>query len=133
MVAQPGSEPTEWGLLPNFGPLDTDQCSRGENCVLPFTVEVRSPGDLLGPVVLSWRLDANASLWSSPDGSVALDRYSPYFTQAREYGLDLAPFDFYSMIYPFPPESLERLANEIQSSPTGALAKPRGEEMKVPQ
>ena len=41
---------------------------------------------------------------------VRFDRYSPYFTKAREYGLDLAPFDFYSMIYPFPPEALERMA-----------------------
>ncbi|MFZ5718104.1 MAG: MlaD family protein [Pseudomonadota bacterium] len=30
-------------------------------------------------------------------------------------------------------EALERLANEVQASPTGALGKPRGEEMKVPQ
>jgi phospholipid/cholesterol/gamma-HCH transport system substrate-binding protein len=30
-------------------------------------------------------------------------------------------------------ESLERLVNEIQSSPTGALAKPKAEEVKVPQ
>ncbi|HEX7946387.1 MAG TPA: MlaD family protein [Phenylobacterium sp.] len=30
-------------------------------------------------------------------------------------------------------EALERLVNEIQSSPTGALAKPKAEEVKVPQ
>ena len=30
-------------------------------------------------------------------------------------------------------ESLERLVNEIQSSPTGALGKPKAEEVKVPQ
>jgi len=30
-------------------------------------------------------------------------------------------------------ESLERLVNEIQSSPTGALSKPQAEEVKVPQ
>jgi phospholipid/cholesterol/gamma-HCH transport system substrate-binding protein len=30
-------------------------------------------------------------------------------------------------------ESLERLVNEVQSSPTGALAKPKAEEVKVPQ
>jgi magnesium-protoporphyrin IX monomethyl ester (oxidative) cyclase len=41
---------------------------------------------------------------------VRFDRYSPYFTQAREYGLDLAPLDFYPMIYPFPPEALDRMA-----------------------
>lgn len=41
---------------------------------------------------------------------VRFDRYSPYFTQAREYGLALAPLDFYPMIYPFPPEALDRMA-----------------------
>lgn len=41
---------------------------------------------------------------------VRFDRYSPYFTQALTYGLDLAPLDFYPMIYPFPPEALERMA-----------------------
>lgn len=41
---------------------------------------------------------------------VRFDRYSPYFTQAREYGLDLAPLDFYPMIYPFPQEALDRMA-----------------------
>jgi magnesium-protoporphyrin IX monomethyl ester (oxidative) cyclase len=41
---------------------------------------------------------------------VRFDRYSPYFTQAREYGLDLTPLDFYRLIYPFSPESLERMA-----------------------
>jgi phospholipid/cholesterol/gamma-HCH transport system substrate-binding protein len=30
-------------------------------------------------------------------------------------------------------ESLERLVNEIQTSPTGALAKPRSEELEIPQ
>lgn len=41
---------------------------------------------------------------------VRFDRFSPYFTQAGEYGLDLAPLDFYSHVYPFPMESLEKLA-----------------------
>lgn len=41
---------------------------------------------------------------------VRFDRFSPYFTQAAQHGLELAPFDFYSLIYPFPAASLERLA-----------------------
>lgn len=32
---------------------------------------------------------------------VRFDRFSPYHTQARTYGLDLHPLDFYSLIYPF--------------------------------
>jgi hypothetical protein len=47
-----------------------------------------------------------------PSGTfpVRFDRYSPYFALAREYGLDLVPFDFYKLIYPWSPESLARLA-----------------------
>lgn len=47
-----------------------------------------------------------------PSGAypVRFDRYSPYFVQAEKYGLDLRPYDFYGMIYPFPEESLANLA-----------------------
>ncbi len=47
-----------------------------------------------------------------PTGSfpVRFDRFSPYFDKREEYGLSLAPYDFYSMIYPFPDADLERLA-----------------------
>ena len=41
---------------------------------------------------------------------VRFDRYSPYFMKAEEYGLDLHPLDYYSMIYPFPSEALHSLA-----------------------
>jgi ribosomal peptide maturation radical SAM protein 1 len=47
-----------------------------------------------------------------PNGAFAVrfDRYSPYFMRAAEYGLDLAPYAFYGAIYPFPEESLARMA-----------------------
>jgi hypothetical protein len=41
---------------------------------------------------------------------VRFDRYSPYFTKAKEYELDLRPLDFYKLIYPFPEDSLTRFA-----------------------
>ncbi|HEY0510561.1 MAG TPA: RiPP maturation radical SAM C-methyltransferase [Thermoanaerobaculia bacterium] len=41
---------------------------------------------------------------------VRFDRFSPYFTQAAQYGLDLTPLDFYPQVYPLPPESLRNLA-----------------------
>ncbi|HEY3919475.1 MAG TPA: RiPP maturation radical SAM C-methyltransferase [Stellaceae bacterium] len=41
---------------------------------------------------------------------VRFDRFSPYFTQAKEYGLELEPFDFYGMTYPFDREALANLA-----------------------
>lgn len=47
-----------------------------------------------------------------PSGAypVRFDRFSPYFTQAREYGLDLHASDFYAYVYPFDEASLERMA-----------------------
>ena len=41
---------------------------------------------------------------------VRFDRYSPYFVKSKEYGLDLHPLDYYSLIYPFPGESLAEMA-----------------------
>jgi ribosomal peptide maturation radical SAM protein 1 len=41
---------------------------------------------------------------------VRFDRFSPYFEEAREYGLDLHPLDWYEFTYPFPAESLARFA-----------------------
>jgi ribosomal peptide maturation radical SAM protein 1 len=41
---------------------------------------------------------------------VRFDRYSPYFVQAQQYGLDLHPLDFYSLIYPFESGTLSKLA-----------------------
>jgi ribosomal peptide maturation radical SAM protein 1 len=47
-----------------------------------------------------------------PSGAfqVRFDRYSPYFVQAEQYGLDLHPSDFYHFIYPFTEESLRNMA-----------------------
>lgn len=41
-----------------------------------------------------------------PEGSylVRFDRYSPYFNQRKEYGLDLKPMDFYRLAYPTVPD-----------------------------
>jgi ribosomal peptide maturation radical SAM protein 1 len=46
-----------------------------------------------------------------PSGAfpVRFDRFSPYFMQAAEYGLELEPSDFYSFIYPFPREVLAEM------------------------
>lgn len=41
---------------------------------------------------------------------VRFDRYSPYFMKSKEYGLDLHPLDYYSLIYPFAGEQLDNLA-----------------------
>lgn len=41
---------------------------------------------------------------------VRFDRYSPYFTKAKEYGLNLQPLDYYNLIYPFDKETLSTMA-----------------------
>ena len=51
---------------------------------------------------------------------VRFDRYSPYFTKAEEYGLDLVPVDYYELIYPFGRESLMNLAYYFTDENFGA-------------
>jgi ribosomal peptide maturation radical SAM protein 1 len=51
---------------------------------------------------------------------VRFDRYSPYFVKKDEYGLDLHPLDYYSLIYPFPDEALNNLAYYFTDTNTGA-------------
>ena len=41
---------------------------------------------------------------------VRFDRYSPYFVNPAEFGLDLRPCDFYELIYPLPQDRIENLA-----------------------
>jgi ribosomal peptide maturation radical SAM protein 1 len=50
-------------------------------------------------------------LWP-PSGvfPVRFDRYSPYFVKAKQYGLDLHPYDFYRLVYPFSEEVLAKIA-----------------------
>jgi len=50
---------------------------------------------------------------SPPSGvfPVRFDRYSPYFDHAKQYGLDLHPFDFYELTYPFGKEASVNIAH----------------------
>jgi ribosomal peptide maturation radical SAM protein 1 len=41
---------------------------------------------------------------------VRFDRYSPYYNQASDYGLELQPLDYYRLTYPFPQTALADLA-----------------------
>jgi ribosomal peptide maturation radical SAM protein 1 len=41
---------------------------------------------------------------------VRFDRFSPYYNQAKSYGLDLHPTDFYSYIYPFDEAAMRNFA-----------------------
>jgi len=51
----------------------------------------------------------------APQGlfSIHFNRYSPYFNKAAEYGLDLHPIDYYSMVYPFPAEAIANIAYDF--------------------
>jgi ribosomal peptide maturation radical SAM protein 1 len=47
-----------------------------------------------------------------PDGAfpVRFDRFSPYYTMAEEYKLDLRPYDYYSMIYDLDQDAISKMA-----------------------
>jgi ribosomal peptide maturation radical SAM protein 1 len=47
---------------------------------------------------------------------VRFDRFSPYYTQAEKYQLDLRPLDYYGMTYPFGKEQLANLAYYFSDS-----------------
>jgi ribosomal peptide maturation radical SAM protein 1 len=51
----------------------------------------------------------------APQGlfSIHFNRYSPYFTKAREFGLELQPLDYYAMVYPFPAEVIANIAYDF--------------------
>jgi ribosomal peptide maturation radical SAM protein 1 len=51
----------------------------------------------------------------APQGlySIHFNRYSPYFTRAAEYGLDLKPLDYYGLVYPFPAEAIGNIAYDF--------------------
>jgi len=51
---------------------------------------------------------------------VRFDRYSPYFVKSKEYGLELRPLDYYSLIYPFPADALDNMAYYFADSNSGA-------------
>ena len=42
--------------------------------------------------------------------SIHFNRYSPYFMHPERWGLDLAPLDYYSLVYPFPQEVIANVA-----------------------
>jgi ribosomal peptide maturation radical SAM protein 1 len=77
-----------WNLLIGF-PGETDEVYRKYIIDLPLLFHLPPPSGVY---------------------PVRFDRFSPYFTQAQQYGLDLQPSDFYGFIYPFSQESLANLA-----------------------
>ncbi|MFQ5852890.1 MAG: RiPP maturation radical SAM C-methyltransferase [Candidatus Binatia bacterium] len=78
----------EWNLLIGF-PGEKEDVYKKYNNDLPLLVHLPPPTGVY---------------------PVRFDRFSPYFTLAREYGLELKPYDFYGMIYPFGAQDLDELA-----------------------
>jgi ribosomal peptide maturation radical SAM protein 1 len=87
-----------WNLLIGF-PRETDEVYRKYMADLPLLVHLPPPAGAF---------------------PIRFDRYSPYFTRAGEYGLDLVPYDFYRYIYPFPEEALADLAYYFEDRNYGA-------------
>ncbi|HKS30087.1 MAG TPA: RiPP maturation radical SAM C-methyltransferase [Pyrinomonadaceae bacterium] len=77
-----------WNILVGF-PGEEEEVYRKYTEDLPLLVHLPPPNALL---------------------QVQFDRYSPYFTQAEQYGLQLRPYDYYTLTYPFGKESLSNLA-----------------------
>jgi magnesium-protoporphyrin IX monomethyl ester (oxidative) cyclase len=86
-----GVEPT-WNLLIGF-PGETAETYESYAKLLPMLFHLPPPSGVF---------------------PVRFDRFSPYFTQQREYGLDLAPYDFYALCYPFAPLVLMNMAYYFQ-------------------
>ena len=87
---------------------DQGNVSAGNNKYVTFpAVDINANGDI-GMTYLQ----SGGSNPATPGGAfnVRFDRYSPYFVQAKQYGLDLHPSDFYRFIYPFSEEVLQRIA-----------------------
>jgi ribosomal peptide maturation radical SAM protein 1 len=57
-----------------------------------------------------------------PSGAspVRFDRFSPYFTKAKQYELDLRPLDYYRLTYPFGEGALTNLAYYFSDANIGA-------------
>jgi len=82
----------EWNLLVGF-PKEKEAVYKKYMQDLPLLVHLPPPGGCF---------------------PVRFDRYSPYFNEAVEYKLDLAPYEFYYQIYPFDEKSIENIAYYFQ-------------------
>jgi ribosomal peptide maturation radical SAM protein 1 len=87
-----------WNLLIGF-PGETDEVFRRYLADIPRLVHLPPPSDV---------------------HVVRFDRFSPYFTKAAEYGLDLVPLDYYPMIYPFGDEFSRSFAYYFADRNSGA-------------
>lgn len=77
-----------WNLLLGM-PRAEEEMYRRYAAIIPLLMHLPPPSDAL---------------------QVRFDRFSPYFTNAEEYGLKLAPMEHYGMIYPFRPEKIDDMA-----------------------
>lgn len=88
-----------------------------ENCVLSgvkpiWNLLIGFPGEpgqvyekYLSDIPNLWHLPPPAGLYV-----VRFDRYSPYFKRPEEYGLELAPMEYYRYVYPFDDDALRNIA-----------------------
>jgi magnesium-protoporphyrin IX monomethyl ester (oxidative) cyclase len=78
----------DWNLLVGF-PGEDEEVYEHYDQVLPLLTHLQPPTGVY---------------------PIRFDRFSPYFNAAEEYDLELKPYDFYSMVYPFAEEDIKDLA-----------------------
>ena len=78
----------DWNLLIGF-PGEGEEVFEKYNTDLPLLVHLPPPTGVF---------------------PIRFDRFSPYFRDADEFGLQLKPYDFYQMVYPFKEQELYDLA-----------------------
>lgn len=77
-----------WNLLIGI-PGETEEMYKKYAAVIPLLMHLPPPSDAL---------------------QVRFDRFSPYFNNAAQYGLKLAPMEHYGLIYPFSADKVSDLA-----------------------
>jgi len=108
--------------------------------VFPFwAILVGSPGET-ADIYEKYCRDLPQVVHLPPPGSVTVvhfDRYSVYHMRPEEFGLELEPFPYYEMIYPFPKERLHQIAyffddrNRIRTDYFSELVKSLGRMVEI--
>ncbi len=85
---------------------------RAHGVLVGWNLLVGFPGESAAVYEQYMKLLPNLFHLQPPTGifPVRFDRFSPYFTQAAQFGLSLAPYESYEFAYPFPPRALMNMA-----------------------
>jgi len=92
---------------------------RAEGISADWNLLVGIPGETLGVYEHFLRQAPRLAHLEPPAGAfdIRYDRYSPYFSNPDSFGLKLAPFEFYSYLFPFSTDWIERVACFFRDAP----------------